>query len=258
LLILQNAEKFAAVSLWGRLYGTTRDYFIAQGTNAPIGGKKFFYSMDGITWAKLLDVHPVIAASCQRITARLVGDPSNEYTVSEKEDDKDAPLGLPEEVAALRTAETKEGRQRMVTTVITEEQRLSAIVNKIDNDCALVPRGALRKTDVGVEVNPTFSGLSLADAGLLHNYLKLRTPAYPKSNLSKAQEDPAIDFLDKVSADEPQGTWSLQFHRGCKSAVVRSLGWPGFSAYLIPESKTFDYFYFGTGLRNQDLAFMLP
>ena len=54
--------------------------------------------MDCITWAKLLDVHPVIAASCQRISTRLVGNPSNEYTVQEKEEERDAPSGLPQEV----------------------------------------------------------------------------------------------------------------------------------------------------------------
>ena len=70
--------------------------------------------------------------------------------------------------------------------------------------------------------------------------------------------DASYDFLDKVSDDEPHNCWSLQYGRGGKTAIIRSLIWPGFLAYHTPNTKQFDYVYFGTGLRNQDLAFMSP
>ena len=54
------------------------------------------------------------------------------------------PLELPAEVAALRKEDVKEDGTTVYTTV-TEVKRLAALVAAIDDECAIVPRGAFMK-----------------------------------------------------------------------------------------------------------------
>eukprot|EP00051_Salpingoeca_urceolata_P017620 m.242255 g.242255 ORF g.242255 m.242255 type:complete len:172 (+) comp19006_c6_seq6:298-813(+) len=85
LLLLRQAEKFTRVVLFGRITAVSRDYLVAQGFAAadPLVPAKSFYSTDGVTWAQLPEVHPMLAATCNRINNRFTGNPSHEYTVTE-------------------------------------------------------------------------------------------------------------------------------------------------------------------------------
>jgi radial spoke head protein 9 len=44
---------------------------------------------------------------------------------------------------------------------------------------------------------------------------------------------------------------------GGKYVVVRSLLWPGFSAFHSPSSGEYGNVYFGSGLRNHDIGYNL-
>lgn len=259
LVLLQSANKFASVKLWGKVQGATRDYFIAQGVgDDALGVAKNFYSTDCLSWAMLPEVHPVLAASSLRIKTRFTGTASKEYTVTEPGPlASDPPLDLPADVAAARKTETKD-ETVTVTTTLTEEKRLAAVVQQIDLECAVVPHGALvKRADGKVEATRNFEGLEMAEAGKLHNYLHLRPPVVKRSPLERAQQDKALDFLDPVSIDVPNGCWALQYERGGSVAVLKSLLWPGFTFYHAPNTSDHGYLYTGIGQRNADLAFML-
>lgn len=68
----------------------------------------------------------------------------------------------------------------------------------------------------------------------------------------------SLDFL--VSCDDlvPKGALCCGFDDASGVVTVRNLVWPGFLAYTIPGLAYWGYCYFGTGMKNDDIAFMLP
>lgn len=65
------------------------------------------------------------------------------------------------------------------------------------------------------------------------------------------------DFLDNCSEDLPSGQWRLQFNTLDRLVTVRNLLWPGYSAYHRANTAIFGGSYFGNGIKNLDLPFML-
>ncbi|EDQ91947.1 uncharacterized protein MONBRDRAFT_23250 [Monosiga brevicollis MX1] len=243
LVLLQHAEKLEHMTYWGKIQGLTADYYIAQGYNQDPFQRKNFMSLDCIKWAHVADVHPVLIASAQGLTTRFTGNPSHEYTV-----------------ASLRKEETKSDNTVIVTTTLSEEKRLAAVIHLIDQAARVVPRGAYRKTPGDkIEKSHTFSGLSFQDAGKIDNYMHCREPETlkMKTNLQLAKLDPALDFLDSLADDIPKRCWSIQYQKGATVAVLRSVVWPGAVFYHGISSPIFGHVYVGTGLKNLDLIFMI-
>lgn len=260
LVILKSNEKFESVVFWGTVVGTSGTYYIAQGLGkSQLGDRKSFYTQDCVTWAQLPAVHPVIVNSSKKIKKRFTGTASHEFLVQEPGPSADeAPVDLPADVALLRKEqETETGVT--ITTTITEEKRLAALVEWIDHDCATVPRGAFIKTAAG-EVAPAqfYKGLSPENAGKLSSYLHFRKSEQERSPLERAKIDKTTDFLDALIDDVPKGSWTLQHGSGGSSVLVKSLIWPGFTFFHAPNTDRHGYIYNGIGQRNADLAFMLP
>lgn len=262
MVTLQANEKFESLYFWGTVVGTQGNYFIAQGLGAEVEikpeGRKLFYSQDCVTWAQLPEVHQVIANSAKKIRKRFTGTASNEFTVSEPGPSADeAPVDLPAEVAALRkTASQEDGVT--ITTTISEDKRLSALVRWIDEECAVLPHGALTQTAAGQAVLADyFSGLTPENATKLSSWVMYRVPQRPPSALQRAQQDKSLDFLDSLEDEVPNGSWTIQHGSDGANVLVKSLVWPGFVAYHSPGSKNFGYIYNGIGQCNSDLAFML-
>jgi radial spoke head protein 9 len=216
-----------APQLWGRVQGTTRDYYIAVGLGASMTEtRKLFYSTDGVAWAQLPVPHAVIAASCLRLRTRFTGDAASECVITEPAPPASAaPVSLPADMARLRTVENG-----IVTTRVAEDMRLAAAVAAVTRECALVPRGALRKTPAGaLEPVRSFAGLDAAAAAVLPNYLRLFVPAPRPTGPLRSGYEPAIDCLAAASLDAPAGVWALAIqHTAAPVAVLKNLHWPGF------------------------------
>jgi len=91
---------------------------------------------------------------------------------------------------------------------LKEEDRLAATVELIMMDAAVIPRGAWYKCSNGdVFENPSFSGLSVADASQLNSYLHARPPKekWNTNLLTRPDYNYALDFLDSIDMDIPQG-----------------------------------------------------
>jgi radial spoke head protein 9 len=217
--------------------------------------------VDCINWAQLPDVHPVIVASCSKIRSLFSGNPSHEYTVKEPgaSMDEERPE-LPADVESIRSEETKGDGSIVVTTVISEEKRLSATVQAIDFETRTVPRGVFKKTagDI-IEKSHTFSGLSAQQAAKLESYLHRRQPLtlLKKSPTELAKLDSSLDIMDTLKDDIPKHCWSIQFQQGSKAVVLRSFLWPGFVFYHAPGTPFYGHIYQGDGQRNNDLIFEL-
>merc|ERR1711964_879364 len=129
----------------------------------------------------------------------------------------------------------------------------------------IVPRGSYLRSPAGiVSPNDSFSGLSDRQVKNLENWLHFSGPIKlpKKSILEQADAAAPIDFLDLAGDDIPTtGSWSIQAERGpgVDSTLykLRSLQWPGAEACHIPGTKQFARSYFGDGLKNINLPFML-
>jgi hypothetical protein len=51
--------------------------------------------------------------------------------------------------------------------------------------------------------------------------------------------------------------WSIQTNPSGLNVAIRSFAYPGYEFKAEANSKSYSSAYFGTGLRNEDLAFML-
>lgn len=259
MLTLKQNEKFQTVQFWGRVTGTASDYYICQGYgDSALSDRKSFYSVDCMNWAQLPTIHPVIAASAKLITSRFTGSASNEFTVTEPGPSAgDAPVDLPDEVKALRTVDEKE-EGSTVTTKVSEDKRLAAVVGAIDFECAAVPFGAyIRTASSDIVANNAFTGLTSEDAGKLSSYQHFRVPVASKTPLERSSIDKTRDIFDKIADDVPNGCWSLKVNSSGECVHLKSLLWPGFTFYHVPGSSRFGSVYNGTAQRNSDIVFML-
>ena len=84
---------------------------------------------------------------------------------------------------------------------LTELDRLSYVVNQIDSDCQIVPRGAVKKTPLEeVRKNEAFKGLKIDQAFMVSNYFHFRAPIIKKNVELNARKEGIYnhDFLDNA------------------------------------------------------------
>ncbi|XP_039980640.1 radial spoke head protein 9 homolog [Xiphias gladius] len=246
LTILKKNYKFHRVLFWGKILGLKEDYFIAQGRGEDeMKDKKNLYSFNCMDWFLLPDATDSMIDKVSRAAkSRFIGDPSYVY----------------ERLEIRRRGEGDEAEEEVVAAKVNEESRLAVTIHQIDEEVSVVPRGAFIKSPNGlVQINRSFGGLSLSEAGKLDNFLHFSKPKIlkKKSILEMGELNPAIDFLDVLSEDIPKGSWSHQFECASKVCLLRSLMWLGLTFYHVPMTPQHGYLYIGDGTKNLDLPFML-
>ncbi|XP_030051597.1 radial spoke head protein 9 homolog [Microcaecilia unicolor] len=251
LVLLQRDYRFTRVLFWGRIQGLQADYYIAQGCGEDqLHNRSVLYSLNCLDWSLLPPATENMILEASEVIGRFIGDPSHEYEYAstrnkadEDKADEDDPVPDEEEIKSLK-----------------EEARLVATIALIDQESAVVPRGAYVKSPHGqVELNRSFQGLSMTEARKLTNYFHCTPTLNPQTKTleEKAELDPAIDFLNSLEHDIPRGSWSLQFEGGNTVLVLRSLLWPGLTFFHMPMTPHHGHIYIGNGQRNIDLPFML-
>lgn len=130
----------------------------------------------------------------------------------------------------------------------------------IENDCQAVPAGGY-KMQPNHELRPNhhFYGLDLKAATAFSNWQHFRAPQTPLKRHEIELESVIFSnsFLDSIEGDLPKGSWSIQADCTKQHVTVRSIQWPGYFAYHRLNTSLFGGCYFGDGLKNIDLAFML-
>lgn len=93
----------------------------------------------------------------------------------------------------------------------------------------------------------------------LNSYMYFRpVQSKDKKSLSDRRQDIFVsDFLDNVANGSPAGGWTVLRDTTQKIGVLRNRVWPGFLAYHHSNTQVFGNFYFGNGIKNTDLAFMI-
>ena len=143
---------------------------------------------------------------------------------------------------------------------VTELNRLSQVVNSIENNCAVVPKGSFKFTPLKETIaNEAFRGLTPDRAFALDQYQHFR-PVQNPEKVGLMQRDESVynhKFLDDVSVDFPKHSWSLT--KDCTETVanIRNNLGPGFFAFHRVNTPIFGSIYIGNGVRNNDLPFMV-
>lgn len=131
------------------------------------------------------------------------------------------------------------------------------MVETIDTECAMCPAGALmKKADHCVVPSPTYMGASYDAASSLASYVFVNKPK--PVDVSASALKASGDFLTACSEMVPKGALTPSFDSANNIVTWRSLLYPGFLAYSVVGMPVYGYCYFGTGLKNVDIAFMLP
>jgi len=242
LVIQLNNQKFSKVQYWGKILGIQADYYIAQGfTSDLFSERKCLYSKDCIRWLLLNPPTAETLSKAKLIRGRFSGDPA--YLAEQ-----------------IQRVESSDGEINEEVITLKEEDRLAAVVAEIDHDVMVVPRGSYVRAPTGdVYHSKNFEGLSPLEAIRLCNYQHFRKAErlYDKTILERANLDPSVDFMDSIENDVPRGSWSVQQERGSGLVSIKSLLWPGYYFYHVPETRQYGSVYVGTGEKNIDLPFML-
>ncbi|CAK8997746.1 unnamed protein product [Durusdinium trenchii] len=144
---------------------------------------------------------------------------------------------------------------------LTEADRLAQLVLEIDFETSCVPRGAYCIDEQHSIVSSNdFKGLGVADAAALTSYVHFRAPVSIAALRSLARKDAQVysgQILDGLDSDQPKGCWALRKDPTANLVTLRSLSWPGYIAYHVPETRKFGGLYFGYAQKDLSLPFVL-
>ncbi|KAK5643217.1 hypothetical protein RI129_007062 [Pyrocoelia pectoralis] len=245
LLLLQTESHSCNIFFWGKIYGAGNDYYIAFGyVKDAIKGKIYYYSTDCMDWGLLPKPTEAAKSLLPLCTTKFEGNPRTIIDVLI--DQEDSSLGMKFDKPTVRK--------------LKEEDRLSATVHSISNEATIVPRGALfLRTDGVIVENKSFEGLSPLDSQELASYLHYSPPQrkWNTNLLTRADYNYALDFLDTIDMDLPEGCWTVQIRGAGSISIVSSLYWPGLALYHIIGTPNYGCVYFGDGKKSLDLPFML-
>lgn len=228
------------------------DYYIAVGINflgqQEFASKQFFWCTgDNLKFTEL----PQPVRSCSRLFDQIQSMFTGEFEkLLVQSNGKSQVLFVEQELLA---------QVQIPARGLSELDRLSYVVNQIDSDCHIVPRGSVKKTPLReIRRNEAFRGLRADAAADLASYSHFRLPVH-KDKVELNQRNEGIynnDFLDSISGDLPKGTWSQMVDTSGTVNLLRSKIWPGFSFYLKVNTNIYGNFYYGSGCKALDLLFM--
>jgi len=264
LTILRSKEKYESIYLWGKILGQKSDYYIAYGlrdSEFEFPAKNFYFAMEGkggegsdpaIGEFEFQPLHRLTEETADRIIALgedkvFTGTPTT---------------FLEPPVEADASEPTPEGGEQPSASLppLTEADKLSQVVQEIDFDSAVVPKGAYALNEAHMVVpSSDFKGLGLTEAKSLASYVHFRAPTSVACLRALARTDVQFysNFLDPLKGDLPFGSWAVRQDPSVSLVTLRSLTWPGYSAYHIPNTTKFGGLYFGYGQKNRDLPFIL-
>lgn len=211
--------------------------------------KVLYWANSNFVFAPLPPVRKEFASTAKKITNFFTGEHEKVLqAVPHKEEEL---VDLEAEIPDLPT----EG----VAKDFTELDRLSFVVNKIEHDTHIVPQGAYKLTPIHeIRQNDTFQGLTKEEMDKIEMYQHFREPetSEKKEQLERNEGILQTDIFDSITTDKPKSAWSLRIKEGY-IVVIRSLFWPGYSFYHVGTTPEFWGVYFGDGIMNKDLPFMI-
>ncbi|KAG8236038.1 hypothetical protein J437_LFUL015416, partial [Ladona fulva] len=230
---LQTENHFKDVFLWGKINGSTSNYYVCFGYEQDaLNNRVFYYSNNGMDWNLLPESKPSIQSLLKCCTNFFTGDPA---FLSD----------------ALNKSKTKFSSDENAEKV-KEEDRLAATITLISEEAFILPRGALFRHENGITtVNKSFKGNEEWKAALKYNKQNIRAEIFKKeletlviilmipkykweTNLyNQTDFSYEKDYLDPINLSSPEIYWNLQLENGGKTAGMYFLE---YYIYYIEDS----------------------
>ena len=231
---LRQDIKCDEIYFWGKILGAEKDYYIAMAvyfkSHKYFPSKHFYFTQSTtFSFSELPQIHKHHLPFFGKHNSYFIGNPD---IILEKFASKEKNL--------------------------TEGDRLSYVVRKIDSETSIVPVGSVKLLpNKELRLNDNFEGLTkeeVADLNMFCHFRKIRTQDKVESVLTgKAVFE--FDFLDSV---DNHVYWSLQVDEGTGTvANIRSLVWPGYYFYHVANTKRYGGVYYGYGIKNEDINFLI-
>lgn len=231
---LQQEIKCDEIYFWGKILGTEKDYYIALAVyfknHKYFPSKRFYFSQSTtFTFSELPSIHNHHLPFFAKHNTYFIGNPD---IILEKFASKEKNL--------------------------TEGDRLSYVVRKIDSETSLLPVGSVKLLpNKELRLNDNFEGLTkeeIMDMKSFCLFRKIRTKEkYERVITGNVVFD--FNFMDSV---DNEVYWSKQIDEGTGMVVnIRSLVWPGYYFYHIANTKQYGGMYYGYGIKNEDIEFLL-
>eukprot|EP01083_Nonionella_stella_P072631 195884_1 len=257
--ILMNEPNFKEVCFWGKISGMDHDYIVVKALQSTheISNKFFASNDEALSFFELPSTESWVAERCARLVARFAGDTAFIYKEKKAGDGEGSDAeDEPEEEEDAGEAKPDAPPPQ----ILTELQRLSYTVRAISDQCSVVPLGAFRLTS-GRDIvkDKEFKGLDSAAVGVLSSFVHFR-PARGKRTLQTLRGKSVIigaKFLDPLSEDIPNGVWTMRTDDPRLTVTLRNHAWPGYEFRHQLRTPNYVSAYFGTGVPNTDLVFMV-
>jgi len=252
LRLLKAREKAPELFFWGKIFGTTADYYLAfacQGPEFEFPAKNFYYAGENFEFKAL---HRLTEDVADRIIELGLDKPFTGVPSTLLE-----PAAEGEEPPADEEAPAEETGK---PAKLKEADRLAQLVQEIDFDTAVVPRGAHSLSEAHKVVTATdFKGLGTTEATSLKSYVHFRPPTSVAALRALARTDIQFfaNFLDPLDGDLPKGCWAVRQDPSAMCVTLRSMSWPGYVAFHLPGTPMFGGMYFGYGQKCRDLPFII-
>jgi len=223
--------------------------------------KKFYWSTNEFKFAELPEINKEYASKADKIRTPFTGRPE-ELIQRAKEEEEEGQNTQEDNLDGdqIKDDDNDDFVIKVPQKNFTELDRLAFVVRAIDIDCAALPIGAVKLSPTHeLRYNDTFKGLTIEEAAKIENYQHFRDPISEEKREYIARGDASFkyDFLDPVAKDSPNGSWAVHTDSSKTCVTVRSLLWPGFVNYHRANSSVFGFCYFGDGIKNSDLPFLL-
>jgi hypothetical protein len=254
---------------WGKINGTARNYLILVCyTGDLLGSKTYYASLDGVSWFGLPLVTKTLLFHTAHIPGRITGNPltkTHVYHPSKpipfkefeplvppkppKEEEEEEEQPEPEkETQEEEEKEEEEEVPEFEGVNISEDQRLSALVYRIDKDGLIFPQDSLLwKSTSTVRANPLYKGVP--NEPTLDDFCRLD----PKVRGENARVNGIVDTMPLLSEDLPPRGWQISQESNSGVVKITSLLWPGLA--FVSKGKRWGTVYLGTGERNVDFLF---
>jgi len=157
---LRLDQKLTNVYFWGKIQGKERDYFIAQAVvvDTKIQKIRFVSTDGGLTFAQMPELDEFILETAPKFSGRFTGNPSLKLKL--KKPIVEGEDGYYEDEEDEEYYDELADEQKVPERRLTELERLAYVVDKIETDCCVVPKGAYYITATGnIQKNIAFTGM---------------------------------------------------------------------------------------------------
>ncbi|SBT48514.1 conserved Plasmodium protein, unknown function [Plasmodium ovale wallikeri] len=165
-----------------------------------------------------------------------------------KEKREDIKNGNDENERKLKNKQQKEKKYEKPND-ITEIERLSYVVRKIDEEAFIVPYNSVKITN-NLEMKFTnFTGLNIIDALKLTSWVHFRYPKNLTYDKIKNYNNFFLNnFLDTIKNDIPSNIWNIKVNKELSKIFILNYLHPGYIFYHIVNTPFHASIYIGNGI----------